>query len=125
MKKVKVIFATAIFTAISLNAVAQQKSDVAIEKKQEVAAQFQQNQDRLALSKEQQVPYREITKRYAQKMKDLRGNSLEKSQKLEALQGIISEKNAEMKTLLTPEQYKIYLQIQEERKAKMMEKRKK
>ena len=125
MKKVKVIFATAIFTAMSLNAAAQEKSDVSIEKKQEVSTQVKQNLDRLALTKEQQVPYRGVTKRYAQKMKELRESSLEKTQKLEALNVIISEKNAEMKTLLTAQQYKTYLQIQEERKAKMMEKRKK
>lgn len=124
MKKVKVIFASLILNLFFITVNAQEKPKFSEEKKQEMVSQMQESQNRLALTNEQQLPFRAITKRYAQKLKDLRGSSLDRQQKMEGLKVLMADKNAEMKTLLSEEQYKIYLQLQEERKAKIMQNRK-
>ncbi|MBC7605510.1 MAG: hypothetical protein H7199_00935 [Burkholderiales bacterium] len=121
MKNVKVFLATSVLSLIFNAATAQEKQKLSDEKKQEMVKQKQENKDLLGLTNEQQIPFRAITKRYAQRIKDLRGSSSDRKQKMDALKDIMSDKNGEMKTLLSEKQYEIYLQLQEERKTKILQ----
>ena len=121
MKNVKAFLASLVLSLIFNAATAQEKRKLSDEKKQEMVKQMQENKDLLALTNEQQIPFRAITKRYAQRIKDLRGSLMDRQQKMDALKDIMSDKNGEMKTLLSEKQYEIYLQLQEERKAKILQ----
>ena len=85
---------------------------------------MKENRDRLNLTTEQEAPYKEITKRYALKLQGVKGSTMVRFEKLEKFKELQTQKNEEMKKLLSPEQFKTYIEIQEERKVKMMEKRK-
>ena len=121
MKNVKAFLASLVLSLIFNAATAQEKRKLSDKKKQEMVKQMQENKDLLALTNEQQIPFRAITKRYAQRIKDLRGSLMDRQQKMDALKDIMSDKNGEMKTLLSEKQYEIYLQLQEERKAKILQ----
>ncbi len=123
MKNLKVVVSVAIFFfTIAMNA--QERPNVSDEKKQEMVDKMKQNRDRIGLTAEQEAPFKEITKRYALKLQGVKGSTMTRFEKLEKFKSLQNEKNEEMKKLLTPDQYKVYIEIQEERKAKMMEKRK-
>ena len=121
MKNVKAFLASLVLSLIFNAATAQEKRKLSDKKKQEMVKQMQENKDLLALTNEQQIPFRAITKRYAQRIKDLRGSLMDRQQKMDALKDIMSDKNGEMKALLSEKQYEIYLQLQEERKAKILQ----
>jgi hypothetical protein len=123
MKKFQILFAIALFTAAT-TVKAQDRPQLTEEQKQELAAQFQQNKERLALNPEQETPFKDISKKYAQEMKTVKESSDDRRDKFKKFKDIRDRKNIEMKGLLSESQYKIYLQIQEERIEKMKERRK-
>lgn len=123
MKNLKIIYTVALFSlTVAMNA--QDKPNVSDEKKQEMVTKMKENRDRLNLTTEQEAPYKEITKRYALKLQGVKGSTMVRFEKLEKFKELQTQKNEEMKKLLSPEQFKTYIEIQEERKVKMMEKRK-
>lgn len=123
MKNLKIIYTVALFSlTVAMNA--QDKPNVSDEKKQEMVTKMKENRDRLNLTTEQEAPYKEITKRYALKLQGVKGSTMVRFEKLESFKELQTQKNEEMKKLLSPEQFKTYIEIQEERKVKMMEKRK-
>ncbi len=125
MKNLKMILATVLFSVLFSNTIqAQDHPVLAPEKKEEIKNQMQANKDRLALTPEQQVPYRGIIKLFAEKMRELRKSQLTTSEKMIKMQEINAERDAEMKNLLTAEQYKTYLELQEERRSKIIDMRK-
>ncbi len=79
----------------------------------------------LDLSEDQKPQFREISRRYAEEMKAVRDGGGGKFQKFKKLKAIRENKNAEMKDLLSEEQYQVYLEKQEENQKKMKENRKK
>ncbi len=81
--------------------------------------------DRLQLRADQQIPYREIIKRYAMLVKDVRKSFIPKEEKAKKLEVLELQKEAEIKTVLTPEQFKVYLERKEENKSKYIDLRKK
>ncbi len=81
--------------------------------------------DRLQLRADQQIPYREIIKRYAMLVKDVRKSFIPKEEKAKKLEVLELQKEAEIKTVLTPEQFKVYLERKEENKSKYIDMRKK
>jgi hypothetical protein len=91
---------------------------------QEVTTKPQENKDRLGLTYSQQTPYREIIKRYAEEMREVRKSVLSREEKIEKLKLIDLKREAEIKSLLTVEQFKIYLELKEEKKSKMLDMRK-
>lgn len=91
---------------------------------QEVTTKPQENKDRLGLTYSQQTPYREIIKRYAEEMREVRKSVLSREEKIEKLTLIDLKREAEIKSLLTVEQFKIYLELKEEKKSKMLDMRK-
>ena len=125
MKNLKMILATVLFSVLFSNTIqAQDHPVLAPEKKEEIKNQMQANKDRLSLTPEQQVPYRGIIKLFAEKMRELRKSQLTTSEKMIKMQEINAERDAEMKNLLTAEQYKTYLELQEERRSKIIDMRK-
>lgn len=115
-------FLMAAFASNSLQA--QEQNAKPSDNQQPVAVQSQPLKDPLALTREQQIPFREITKRYAELMREVRVSSLPPNEKRQKIETIQTEKDAEVKGLLTPDQYKVYQQQREERKAKYLQLRK-
>jgi len=125
MKNLKAFVTVLLFGVFAVGAAqTQEKPALTAEQKQEMSKQNQQNRDRLGLTKDQQIPYRETIKRYAQLVREVRGSALSPDAKREKIELLSGEKDAEMKALLTVEQFKIYQEIQAERKAKFVQLRK-
>lgn len=80
--------------------------------------------DPLQLTKDQQVPYREIIKRYATLMGELRRSVLTPDEKKQKNIILLSQREAEIKSMLTPEQFEIYQKLEAERQAKQVNMRK-
>lgn len=86
----------------------------------DVQTKLSTNQDNsyrstLVLKLEQESAYREIIKRYAMITRDLRKAGLTIDQKEVKMHEIDLQRDAEIKLLLTPEQFKDYLHDKEER----------
>ena len=79
----------------------------------------------LHLSEEQKPKFKEITKKYAKQMKAVKDSGARPMRKYRKVKSIREDKNAEMKSLLSQDQYKVYLEKQEEMTKKMKERRKK
>jgi hypothetical protein len=75
-------------------------------------------------TKEQQVPYREIIKRYATLMGELRRSVLTPEEKKQKHIILLSQREAEIKSMLTPEQFEIYQKLEADRQAKQVNMRK-
>lgn len=101
---------------------AQTKPKLSDEQKEEVIDQLKADKERLALTKEQEEPFMEITKKYLLQMKDLKESGADRREKFKMLKDLQKQKNGEMKALLNEKQYATYLDIQKERRAKIKEK---
>lgn len=106
--------------------VASQEKAVSSDVKNEASSSVNQDsKTQLNLTYEQQIPYREIIKRYAQIVRDVRKSALKPEEKKEKLKVVSLEREAEIKALLTPEQYKIHLEVEELKKSRMVDMKKK
>ena len=81
-------------------------------------------QDPLHLSKDQQVPYREIIKRYATLMGELRRSILTPEEKKQKQLVLLSQREAEIKATLSPEQFEVFQKLEAERQARQVNMRK-
>ena len=79
----------------------------------------------LHLSEEQKPKFEEITKKYAKQMIAVKDGGGRRMSKYKKVKSIRKNKDAEMKRLLSKDQYKVYLEKQKEMQKKMKEKRKK
>ena len=70
----------------------------------------------LHLSEEQKPKFEEITKKYAKQMKAVKDSNDRPMSKFKKVKSIRKNKDAEMKQLLSKDQYKVYLEKQEEMK---------
>ena len=123
MKKLQFIFALSLFFTLSSNVLqAQAKPSLAQESKTESIAQLKADKERLQLTVQQQESFKEITKKYASLLKELKNSEGSRKEKFQKLKEIQDLKNEEMKTLLTEKQFATYLEIQTERKVKRREK---
>ena len=77
----------------------------------------------LALSEEQKGEFEAITKKYGKQMLAVKDSNIGKLQKYRKVKGIRSKKDAEMKKLLSKDQYQVYLDKQAELQKKMKAKR--
>ena len=85
--------------------VASQEKAVSSDVKNEASSSVNQDsKTQLNLTYEQQIPYREIIKRYAQIVRDVRKSALKPEEKKEKLKVVSLEREAEIKALLTPKQ---------------------
>jgi hypothetical protein len=124
MKTIKLLFFLALFV-VSFTINAQEKITVTDNKIQEKVVQSQDSQKQLSLTYEQQTPYREIIKRYAELARAVRKSILKPEEKKEKFKVLDLQREAEIKALLTSEQYKIHTELQEFRKSRMVDMKKK
>ncbi len=125
MKNLKfsiVIILLALFFSATVKA--QTEKSLPEDQKEEMLQQMQINKERLALTATQEPTFKDITKKYALKMKELKASNEGKKDKFQKMKAIKNEKNTEMKTLLSDKQYKTYLTLQEERKEKIKDRKK-
>lgn len=104
---------------------AQEKKEINEEQRQEFIDQLKADTAKLSLTEEQKPAFMEITKKYAEKAKEVNANTtLSKIDKLKEVKTLRIAKDEEMKTLLSEEQFKVYQEIREERKERRRERRK-
>ena len=119
MKNIKLAFIiTFLFALHSNKAIAQDNN-----RKEEMIEQMKIAKERLSLSEQQEFTFREITKKYATKLKEIKNSDNSKRDKFKKLKEIKGAKDLEMKSFLSVEQYNTYLQMQEERKAQMKDRK--
>ena len=87
--------------------------------------EFSKYLDRLDLSQDQEPKFIEISVRYRKQFESLKNSSKSRLGKYRAFTEIQKNKNGEMKSLLSPNQYEVYLNVQKEVQKKMMENRNK
>ena len=119
MRNLKLSFLITFLFALNSNNIVAQDNN----RKEEMIEQMKIAKVRLSLSEQQEFTFREITKKYAAKLKEIKNSDGSKRDKFKKLKEIKEEKDAEMKSFLSVEQYDIYLQLQEERKAQMKDKK--
>ena len=93
------------------------------EQKAEMAKNMEEFSEVLKLSDEQKTEFKAITKKYAMQMKAVKDGGGGKMSMYKKVKAIRKDKNAEMKELLSDDQYEAYLKKQEEMQKKMREKR--
>lgn len=92
------------------------------EQKEEIKNNLEKHAVALHLSEAQKPKFEEITKKYAKQMKAVKDSGGGRMSKYKKVKSIRKNKDTEIKSLLSKDQYKIYLEKQEE---KMKERRKK
>ncbi|MDP5158281.1 MAG: hypothetical protein NWQ07_06870 [Flaviramulus sp.] len=122
MKKIKYILVLAVVALIGTTAMAQEK-EFTEEQKAQMEAQLTTYFEKLNLSEEQKPKFEEITKKYGKQLMDLKESNKGRLAKYKEFKAINENRNAEMKPLLSREQYDSYQEIQEEMQQKMKEKR--
>jgi hypothetical protein len=121
MKKVLFTLTCSFFTLCTISTVSAQEKPATSPTNPSAVALLK---DPLQLTKEQQVPYREIIKRYATLMGELRRSVLTPDEKKQKLIVLLSQREAEIKSMLSPEQFEIYQKLEAERQAKQVNLRK-
>jgi len=91
------------------------------EQKEKIKENVQAYATALQLSEEQKPEFEEITKKYAKQMIALRDSNSSRMSKYKKMKSIRKNKDAEMKSLLSKDQYKAYLENQEEMQKKRKE----
>lgn len=94
------------------------------EQKEEIKKNLEEYAAALNLSEEQKSEFEVITRKYAEKIKALRESDISRRKKFKEMRSIKESKNEEMKELLSKDQYKVYLDKQEEMKKRVKERRK-
>lgn len=93
--------------------------------KDEIKKNLQEYAAALDLSEDQRPQFKEITMKYAKHMIAVKESGDRPMGKVKKVKSIRESKNAEMKRLLSTDQYKVYLEKQEEMKKSMKERRQK
>ncbi|MEO1213155.1 MAG: hypothetical protein AAFY45_06520 [Bacteroidota bacterium] len=119
MKSLKILslmFALLVFgTKISLA----QAADLSDEQKQEMAKNMEEYYEALNLSDEQKPEFEAIMKKYIPQLKAVKDSGEGKFQMYKKVKAIRKDQNADMEKLLSKEQYKAYLNKQEEMQERM------
>ncbi len=124
MKNLKITLAVVLFSLVSNTIFAQEQKLENEDAKVEMAKQFKIAKEKLALTPDQEIKYKEISKKYGDKVKEIRNSAADKSVKFKHIKELKSQKDAEMKTFLSESQFKTYLELREERHNKMKDKKK-
>lgn len=122
LKNLILMFAVFVFsTNISVaQAPATEMSD---EQKQEMAKTMEEYYEALNLSEEQKPKFEAIMKKYIPQLMAVKDSGEGKFQMYKKVKAIRKNQNAEMEKLLSKDQYKAYLEKQEEMQERMKEKR--
>jgi hypothetical protein len=84
--------------------------------KTEMRKQLKNEKEKLNLSAEQELKYKEINKNFGQQLREVRQMEIPKNEKVEKLKSIKLERDTAMKAMLSESQYAIFVQLQAERK---------
>ena len=128
MNSVKIIALTLFFASslISSTSFAQSSADnLTEEQKEGIRKNVEEYATSLNLSEDQKPKFADITQKYAEQMNVVRDSDARRRSKFKKVKAIQKSKDAEMKTLLSEDQYKVYLVKKEEMKKRMKESRKK
>jgi hypothetical protein len=125
MKNLKTLFTIAFALIISLSINAQEKGTDLKTQKIENKKQLKIAKEKLKLSPEQEVKFKEISKNYKNKIKSIKDSDIDKKDKKQQIKDLRSQKDLEMKSFLNESQFKTYLDLKEERKENMIKKLKK
>ena len=90
------------------------------EQKEKIKQNLEEYTTALHLSEAQKPKFKEITIKYAKQMKAVKDNGGSRMSKYKKVKSIRKNKDAEMKRLLSKDQFKVYLEKQEEMKKKML-----
>ena len=117
------IFFLMLFLGTSSSFAQSQAAQLTAEQKETMQESITAFQDVLSLSSEQKPEFEAITMKYAKQMIAVRDSDDGNFKKYEKVKSIRKKRNAEMKQLLSPDQYEVYLDKQEEMQKKMKAKR--
>ena len=95
------------------------RENLSAEQKEEIKKNVEEYATSLNLTAIQKSEFEAITRKYAKQMKAVRDGGGGRFKKYRKLKSIRKNKDKEMKQLLHPEQFKTYLEKQEERKKQM------
>ena len=98
-------------------------TNITEEQKEEIKKNLEEYAAALDLSEDQQSKFEEITRKYAKQMIAIKDSGGRRMSKFEKLKSIRKNKDAEMKTLLSKDQYKVYLEKQEDMQKRIKERR--
>ena len=126
MKLLKILslFFALFFIGINTNCAQSRGANLTEEQKEEIKNNLEAYAAALHLSEEQKPKFEEITKKYAEQMKAVKDSGGRPMSKFKKVKSIRKNKDADMKSLLSKEQYKIYLEKHEEMKKKIKGRRK-
>lgn len=123
--KILALFFVLLFSTTQASFAQSKGKNLSTEQKEELAANMEAYFTDLNLSEAQKTEFKEISEKYASQMKAVKESDAHKFQKFKKVKSIRKNKNAEMKKLLSDDQYKVYLEKQEEMQEKMKESYKK
>ncbi len=124
MKNLKITFAIIVFSLVSNTIVAQEQKLENEERKIEMAKKYRIAKEKLELTPDQEIKYKEITVKFGDKVKEIKNSDGDKKTKFKQLKELKSQKDAEMKAFLSESQFKTYLELKEERHDRMKDKMK-
>ena len=127
MKSLKILSLFSALFLISTNTTFAQSgaTNLTEKQKEEIKGNVEAHATALQLSEAQKPKFEEITKKYAKQMIAVKDSGGRRMSKYKKMKSIRKNKDAEMKSLLSQDQYKVYLEKQEEMQKKMKERRKK
>ena len=127
MKVLKILFLFFALCLIGTNTTFAQSraTNLTEEQKEEITKNLEEYATAINLTEEQKPKFEEITRKYAKQMKAVKDSGGRPMSKYRKMKSIREDKNAEMKPLLSKDQYNVYLEKQEEMQKKMKERRKK
>ena len=125
MKSLKVLslFFALFFIGINTSYAQSKADNLTEEQKDDIKKNIEEYAAALNLSEDQKPKFEAITKKYAEQMKAVKDGGGRKLQKYKKVKSIRKNKDAEMKTLLSKDQYEVYLEKQEEMNKKIKERR--
>ena len=94
------------------------------EQKEEIKKNLEEYATALNLSEDQRPKFEEITMKYAKQLQAVKDSGGRRMSKFKKVKSIRKNKDADMKSLLSKDQYKVYLEKQEEMQKKMKERQK-
>ena len=126
MKNLKITLIAVLVAFLSNGLVAQEKTDKPTkqERRAEMVEQFKIIKEKLALTPDQEVKFKEISKKYREKAKTIKDVEGDRKEKRKQIMEVKSQKDAEMKAFLSESQFKTYLEIKDDMKEKHKEKMK-
>ena len=126
MKLLKILslFFALFLIGINTNCAQSRATNLTEEQKEEIKKNLEAYAAALHLSEEQKPKFEEITKKYAEQMKAVKDSDGRPMSKFKKVKSIRKNKDADMKSLLSKDQYKVYLEKQKEIQKKIKERRK-